>query len=43
MGVAVKEYLDAFLKIAENEVHGVESYISATIGYMELCPFLRLG
>ena len=37
MGVSTKD-LAAFLEIAENEVHRVESYISATIGFMELCP-----
>ena len=42
MGVSTKD-LDAFLEIAENAIHRVESYISATIGFMELCPILRLG
>ena len=32
MGVTTKD-IDAFLAIAENEVHRVESYISATIGF----------
>ena len=41
MGVSTKD-LDAFLEIAENEVHEVESYISATLGFMELCPIFRL-
>ena len=40
MGVTTKD-IDAFLAIAENEVHRVESYISATIGFMELSGWVN--